>query len=173
MDPHPSRTVGFPRESGTDRRTILTPALVQALTGAGFDVLAEPGIGRGIFLDDDAYKQAGVRLAEPDEVWAAPLILRYKSPDPADLARLRPGQHIGALFHAEGDPQLLTALTTSRANAWSYGFLSEDGCFPSAGPAGTSPASRRSWPARRRCSTRRAGACSSAASPTSTLRPSS
>lgn len=133
---NPPQTVGFPRESGTDRRTILTPTLVRALTDAGFDVLAEPGIGEGIFLDDDAYKQSGVQVATPDEVWAAPLVLRYKSPDPADLARLRPGQHIGALFHAEGDLELLTALTDSRAIGWSYEFLSEGGRFPLGRPGG-------------------------------------
>lgn len=136
MHPHPPHTIGFPRESGTDRRTILTPTVVRSLTDAGFDVVAEPGIGEGIFYDDSVYKQAGVRLAAPDEVWAAPLVLRYKSPNPHDLTRLGPGQHIGALFHAEGDLPLLTALTRTRASAWSYEFLSEGGRFPLGRPGG-------------------------------------
>lgn len=136
MRPRPTRVIGFPRENGPDRRTILTPRLAHALTGAGFEVLAEQGIGRGVFIDDDAYERAGVRHAAADEVWAAPLVLRYKSPDPADLARLTPGQHIGALFHAEGDPRLLTALIDSGATAWSYEFLAEGGRFPLGRPGG-------------------------------------
>ncbi len=75
-------TIGFPRESGTERRSILLPALARQLTSAGFAVIAEQGIGTGVFIDDDDYAAAGVRLAGPDEAWAVPLVLRYKSPDP-------------------------------------------------------------------------------------------
>ena len=46
-----SLTIGFPRESGAERRTILTPALARQLTDAGFTVIAERGIGsRGVHL---------------------------------------------------------------------------------------------------------------------------
>lgn len=95
--------IGFPRESGAERRTILTPGLARALIAAGFDVVAEPGIGSGAFIGDEEYAAVGVRLTEPGGVWSAPLILRYKSPHPGDLRHLRSEQHIAALFHAEGD----------------------------------------------------------------------
>lgn len=131
-----SMTIGFPRESGTERRAILTPALALQLTGAGFTVITEPGIGSGVYIADDEYAAVGARLDGPDGAWSAPLILRYKSPDPRDLLRLRPGQHIGALFHAEGDPDLLTAIRDSRATAWSYEFVAEDGRFPLGRPGG-------------------------------------
>lgn len=132
----PDITVGFPRESGAERRTICTPALACALIQAGFDVVAEPGIGEGTFIDDDAYLAAKVRFASPDEVWAAPLVLRYKSPDPADLSRLSAGQHIGALFHAEGDADLMAALRATGVTAWSYEFFAEDDRFPLGRPGG-------------------------------------
>lgn len=131
-----SPTIGFPRESGTERRTILTPALTRQLTGAGFMVITEPGVGAGVFTGDDEYAAAGAHLDDPDHVWSAPLVLRYKSPNASDLSRLRPGQHIGALFHAEGDPDLLTALRDSGATAWSYEFVAEDGQFPLGTPGG-------------------------------------
>ncbi|MEV6801939.1 NAD(P)-dependent oxidoreductase [Micromonospora rifamycinica] len=136
MRPHPPQIIGFPRESGPERRTILTPTLARSLTAAGFDIHAEPGTGEGIFIADTTYEQAGVRLATADEVWAAPLVLRYKSPDPGDLTRLQPGQHIGALFHAEGNVDLLAALMSTKANAWSYEFLSDNGQFPLGRPGG-------------------------------------
>jgi alanine dehydrogenase len=129
-------TIGFPRESGTERRTILTPALARQLTGAGFTVITEPGIGAGVFTGDDQYASAGVRLAGPDEAWSAPLVLRYKSPDPHELRGLQPGQHVGALFHAEGDPGLLAALRESGVTAWSYEFVAEGGRFPLGRPGG-------------------------------------
>jgi alanine dehydrogenase len=129
--------IGFPRESTPgDRRTLLTPGVAGQLRQAGFDVVTEPGIGSGVFGDDADLAAQGVRFAEPDTVWAAPLILRYKNTDPADLGRLRPGQTIGALFHAEGDPALLAALASSRASAYSYEFVTEDGRFPLAAPGG-------------------------------------
>ena len=131
-----SLTIGFPRESGTERRTILTPALARQLTSAGCTVIVEPGIGTGVFTGDEEYAAAGARLAGRDEAWAAPLVLRYKSPDPRDLRRLQPGQHVGALFHAEGDPDLLTALRETGATAWSYEFVAEDGRFPLGRPGG-------------------------------------
>jgi alanine dehydrogenase len=128
MDIRPADlSIGFPCESGTERRTILTPALALALIEAGFGVVAEPGIGSGVLTRDEEYAAVGVRLAEAAQVWSAPLLLRYKSPDPADLQRLRPGQHIAALFHAEGDVGLLTALQDCGATAWSYEFVTEHG----------------------------------------------
>ncbi|MFF4991501.1 NAD(P)-dependent oxidoreductase [Streptosporangium saharense] len=132
----PDLTVGFPRESGTERRTICTPALASALAQAGFGIVAEPGIGDGVFIGDDAYTAAGVRFADPEQVWAMPLVLRYKSPDPADLGRLSAGQHIGALFHAEGDADLMAALQVTGVTAWSYEFVAENGRFPLGRPGG-------------------------------------
>jgi len=38
-----SLTIGFPRESGAERRTILTPALARQFTHAGFDTGGGPG----------------------------------------------------------------------------------------------------------------------------------
>jgi alanine dehydrogenase len=129
--------IGFPRESTPgDRRTILTPTVVCDLREAGFGVLTEPRIGAGVFCADADLAAQGVRFAEADEVWAAPLVLRYKSASPDDLSRLRPGQSIGALFHAEGDPALLSALATSQVTAYTYEFVEEDGRFPLATPGG-------------------------------------
>lgn len=72
--------IGFPRESTPgDRRTLLTAGVACVLREAGFDVLAEPGIGAGVFVEDAELVAQGVRFAESDEVWAAPLVLRYKS----------------------------------------------------------------------------------------------
>lgn len=129
--------IGFPRESTPgDRRTLLTPAVAGVLREAGFEVLAESGVGAGVFCEDSDLAARGVRFADPDEVWAAPLVLRYKNTSAGDLARLRPGQSIGALFHAEGDAALLSALAHTQVTAYSYEFVEEDGQFPLAAPGG-------------------------------------
>ncbi len=101
-------------------------------------VLAEPGIGAGIGISDAELAAVGVRFAPADEVWGARLVLRYRSSDPDDVRRLAPGQAIAALFHAEGDPALLAALTRTRVTAYSFEFLAEHGGrFPLASPGGT------------------------------------
>jgi hypothetical protein len=46
-----------------------------------------------------------------------------------DFKHLDCGQHVAALFHAEGDVMLLTALKASGVNAWSYEFIADLG-FP-------------------------------------------
>jgi alanine dehydrogenase len=99
-------------------------------------VIAERGIGTGVFTGDAEYAAAGACLVGPEEAWAAPLVLRYKSLDPQDLRRLTTGQHIGALFHAEGDPEFLTALAESGVTAWSYEFVAEHGRFALGKPGG-------------------------------------
>src|SRR5438067_79667 len=120
--------IGFPRESTPDdRRTLLTPSVASLLREAGFEVLAERGIAVGVFGDDADLGASGVRFVGPDDVWTVPLVLRYKNTCATDLARLRPGQTIAALFHAEGDRELLTALVASGATAYSYEFVTEDG----------------------------------------------
>jgi len=126
---HPPPTIGFPAESGPhERRTLLTPHLAHTLTDAGFHIIAEPGLGTGIGQEDTALPQVDFRPAE--QVWAAPLILRYKPGPPQDLDRLVPGQTIGAIFHAEGDPAMITALTATEVTAFSYEFLREHGHHP-------------------------------------------
>ncbi len=132
-----SAVIGFPCESSPgDRRTLLTPAMARLLAEAGFTVLADPGIATGIDCPDQTLAADGVRFAMADEVWSAPLVLRYKCTDPADLHRLAPGQSIGGLFHAEGDPHLLDALIAGRITAYSYEFLRENDGFPLAVPGG-------------------------------------
>jgi alanine dehydrogenase len=130
--------IGFPRESGQgDRRTLLTPLVARNLREAGFAVLAEHEIGAGVYIEDADLAAAGVAFGPPEDVWAAPLVLRYKSADARDLTRLRAGQVVGALFHAEGDPALLSALLAQQVTAYSYEFVrTADGGFPLAAAGG-------------------------------------
>ncbi|MEY9211577.1 hypothetical protein ABH917_001023 [Thermobifida halotolerans] len=100
-----------------------------------------------------------MEFTDSSRVWSAPLVLRYKSGPCHDLHRLTPGQAIGAIFHAEGDPHMLTALTRSEVSAYSYEFLNEDGRFPWRQQEGVSPERWRYTPAPRHCATRAAEGC--------------
>ncbi len=129
--------IGFPRESTPgDRRTLLTPTVARALAEAGFTVIAEQAIAAGIGCSDTVLKGEGVSFADASGVWSAPLVLRYRCADADDLTLLTSRQSIGALFHAEGDPRLLIALTAAGVTAYSYEFLAQDGRFPLCTPGG-------------------------------------
>ncbi|MBT8228122.1 MAG: hypothetical protein HKP61_18595 [Dactylosporangium sp.] len=108
----------------------------RALGRAGFTVLAQSGIAGGVYGTDDELRAAGVHLVTAERVWAAPLVLRYKHTDAQELDRLHPGQGIGALFHAEGNPLLLRALISSGIRAYSYEFVHDGDTFPLASPGG-------------------------------------
>lgn len=123
--------VGFPKDAkADDPRIILTPALAARLREDGFEVLSEPGIGERVEVSDDYLRAAGVSLVESGEVWQCPLLLKYKAFQPAEIERLHRPQVVASVFHAEGNRDIITALSRSEARAYSYEFLQEDGRFP-------------------------------------------
>ncbi|MFJ7216585.1 hypothetical protein [Amycolatopsis sp. NPDC098790] len=133
-----STAVGFPSEPfGSDRPVILTPELARALRAGGFLPVAENGIGERIGVADEDLDHAGVRFARRDEVNAARLLLKYKPFSADEITACRPEQTLGAVFHAEGRPDLLTPLLRSGVRAYSYEFLTEDGRFPLMRAGGT------------------------------------
>lgn len=130
--PHKSPArIGFPAESArSDRPIILTPELGAALTKGGFQAVAEQGIAERLDICDDDLAASGVEFGNRDEVFAAPLLLKYKPFDVEDINRVRAGQTLGAVFHAEGRPELMQALLGSGVRAYSYEFLRENDRFP-------------------------------------------
>ena len=67
--PRADLTIGFPRESGTERRTILTPALGRTLIAAGFGVIAEPGIGAGVAVSAASVSRCLPRMESERDVY--------------------------------------------------------------------------------------------------------
>lgn len=123
--------VGFPRDSrASDPRIILTPKLAAALHAQGFAVMSESGIGERVAITDDALRAAGVKFVDSEQIWKCPLLLKYKAFLPTEVERLNPTQTIGSVFHAEGRPELIEALSRSRVRSYSFEFLSEHGRFP-------------------------------------------
>ena len=125
------QSIGFPAEpEGSDRPVILTPELAAALTAHGYDVVSEAGIGERFGIHTTDLAHAGTQFTTRDEVFDCPLLLKYKPFSADEIAARSPGQTLGAVFHAEGRPDLLSPLLQSRVTAYSYEFLSEDHRFP-------------------------------------------
>lgn len=100
--------LGVPKETHPgERRVALTPAVLDTLKRAGFEVLVERGAGEQAGFPDSAYEAKGARLGSRDEVFAkADVVARVRAfplrggDARADLERLRQGQVLVGLFDA-------------------------------------------------------------------------
>jgi alanine dehydrogenase len=121
--------VGVPKEVKVhEYRVGLVPVSVAELARRGHRVLVEHNAGAGIGFGDDAYAQAGARVVPaPDEVFAeAELLVKVKEPQPAEIARLRPGQVLFTYFHLAPDPAQTRALLASGATCIAYETVTDE-----------------------------------------------
>lgn len=110
--------VGVPKETAPlERRVALVPEVVARLAKAGVEVVVEQGAGQGAFLSDDAFAQAGARVAGRTEAFAADVVARVQAPSAEDLSLLA-GEHtlIGFLRPLD-DPQGMARLAATGVTA--------------------------------------------------------
>ncbi|HUH84540.1 MAG TPA: alanine dehydrogenase [Stellaceae bacterium] len=115
--------IGVPKEVKTQEyRVGMVPGSVREAVHLGHQVLVETGAGSGIGFDDAAYERAGARIAPgAAEVFAAAeLVVKVKEPQPAEIARLRPGQVLFTYLHLAADRRQSEALLRSGATAIAY-----------------------------------------------------
>ena len=114
--------IGVPKESKDHEfRVGVTPAGAQALVAAGHEVRVQAGAGAAIGFDDATYVAAGARIV-PDAaaVYACPLVVKVKEPQPAELALLHPGQVLFCYFHLAASLELTRALLEKQILAVAY-----------------------------------------------------
>ncbi len=103
---------------GGDRRVPLMPAEAAALTAAGHRLVVERGAGAGVYATDADYREAGARVVEtPDEAFNRELVVKLKSPSPAEASLLRPGAIVLTMLHQEQSPASAEAITRAGAVA--------------------------------------------------------
>jgi alanine dehydrogenase len=115
--------VGVPKEvKSYEYRVGLVPGSVREVVHHGHQVLVESGAGAGIGFDDQAYERAGARIAaDADAVFAAAeMIVKVKEPQPAEIARLRPGQVLFTYLHLAADRRQTEGLIKSGATGIAY-----------------------------------------------------
>lgn len=118
-------SVGIMKESASgERRVAVVPEVVSRIRDLGLDVLVEAGAGDGAWLPDSAYRQAGASVlpaATLDE--RAAVLVCVRAPDPARVARLRPGQLLIGLLDPLGAPELVRACADRGVTAISLDLL--------------------------------------------------
>ena len=128
--------VGIPRETKDgEKRVALLPAAVAALANAGHAVLVETGAGRGIGQSDAAYAAAGASSVPAAEAWSAPLIVKVKELQEAELDRLPRDRCVFGFHHLPGEPERTRALAERHTTAIAFEMVRDArGGFPLLAP---------------------------------------
>jgi alanine dehydrogenase len=119
-------TVSLLRESRPgERRVLLLPAEAAKLSGI-CRLQVETGAGTGLGIPDSAYQDAGALIAAPAAAWQADLLLKLKAPTISEITRICRPAAVAALFHAEGNPDLVTETLDRDITAYSFEYFQDD-----------------------------------------------
>ena len=126
--------VGVPKEiKNHEYRVGLTPASVSELVGAGHEVIVETKAGMGIDFTDQAYVDAGARIApDASSTFAqADMIVKVKEPQAQEIALLEPRHLLFTYLHLAPDPDQAHGLMKSGATCIAYETVTaRDGSLP-------------------------------------------
>src|SRR5215210_2948707 len=115
--------VGVPKEVKADEyRVGMMPVGADQLVRAGHSVVVETQAGVASGFADENYARVGASIARSaEEVFAhADMIVKVKEPQPAEIARFKPGQVVFTYFHLAADPGLTQACLKSGIVAVAY-----------------------------------------------------
>ncbi|QKG84258.1 alanine dehydrogenase [Kroppenstedtia pulmonis] len=126
--------IGVPKEiKDNENRVAISPAGVDALVGAGHEVLVEKGAGEGSGFPDEALSQHGAKIIDSAaEVWgSSELILKVKEPQPSEFQYFREGLNLFTYLHLAPEPELTRALIDAKMTAIAYETIQLDnGALP-------------------------------------------
>ena len=111
--------IGVPRETAPgETRVAATPETVKKLTAQGHTLRIESGAGLAASVTDAAFEAAGAQITDAAGALGCDLVLKVRSPDAGELARMTSGAAlVGMLnpFDAEGLQRLAAAGLTAFA----------------------------------------------------------
>lgn len=121
-----------------ERRVILTPNEVRQLVQRGHVVYAEHDCGILSNFTDEMYTCSGAIIVNQQDAWKyGDIKIKYKAPMSNEYTFFKEDTILAALFHAEGNYDLLKAMKISRITAYTFEFFeTNDGFFPLAYPGG-------------------------------------
>ena len=126
--------IGVPKEIKTKEfRVGMAPAGAHTLIDDGHTLLIEKGAGLGSGLTDEAYVEAGARIAESvDELYAqSDMIVKVKEPLPEEFPHFREGQILFTYLHLAPSPELTRFLLERKVTGIAYETVQlEDSSLP-------------------------------------------
>ncbi|MDO4636760.1 MAG: Re/Si-specific NAD(P)(+) transhydrogenase subunit alpha [Lautropia sp.] len=111
--------IGIPKEQRPgETRVAATPETIKKLVKAGHEVVVERTAGLAADITDAAYEEAGARLVDADDAFAAELVVKVRAPMEEELPKLKTGCTIVGMlnpFHTEGLTRLAATGVTAFA----------------------------------------------------------
>lgn len=114
-------TIGIARELAPgERRVAATPETCKKLVAAGAQVVVERGAGDGARITDQAYADAGARIADDDRATLAQadLVLCVQPPSVDRIALMKPGAALVGSLQPQADEERAQALQSQRIVAF-------------------------------------------------------
>ena len=107
--------IGVPAEGDDEPRIGLSPETVKKLVKAGAEVTVQSGAGLRSHFSDDAYKDAGAKIAKTDEdaVGGADVVLTVRRPSLALAKAMKKGAAVVGMLDPFSDAEGLDALAKS------------------------------------------------------------
>ena len=93
-----------------ETRVAATPATVRQLVSLGYEVEVETGAGAKSSFPDDAYAEAGAKIASREDCWQADIVVKVNAPSEPEIAELRDGATLIGLISPALRPDLVEAL---------------------------------------------------------------
>lgn len=119
-----------------ENRVILLPQDIQTIAEK-YDLIIEKDAGINLGYTNEDYEKFGARIASKEECWKADFILKYKAPTKNEYKYLNSNTKLAAIFHAEGNKELIKEMINKEVTAYTYEFIeTKDGFFPMAYPGG-------------------------------------
>ena len=108
-----SLAIGVPAETAADEtRVAVTPETARKLMAQGHTVRVQSGAGIAASVTDAAYKAAGAEITDLDGAFGADIVLKVRSPNDHELARMKQGTVVVGMlnpFDAAGLRRLAAA----------------------------------------------------------------
>lgn len=108
-----------------ERRVALIPHSIAPLTKAGLEVVVECGAGVGAFISDEAYTEAGAKIAPNAETLysSADIIFKVRPPESSEVEKMREGCVLICLMDAFFRLDLMEQLAGRRISGFGLEFV--------------------------------------------------
>ena len=120
--------IGLPKEiKDNEYRVGLTPAGVNALTGAGHEVFVQKTAGEGSGFSDEQYTNAGGKMLDTaDEIWqTGEMIVKVKEPVAPEYPRMRKNQLLFTYLHLAPEYELTKQLLERKVTGVAYETITD------------------------------------------------
>lgn len=113
--PYNQLKVGVPKENfPNERRVALSPAAVQTLTKAGFNVVVERNAGSEAKFSDAEYEASGASIRDRGEAFGADIVLKVRAPSTEEVQLLRERANLISFIYPAQNKDLLDQLAARK-----------------------------------------------------------